>query len=64
MAAGEEMGMKFGGGNATTNNVAGSSPIINITVNGNDPGIGQQVAEEVRRVLLEIQEYNERVSFV
>ena len=63
MAAGEEMGMKFGGNNTTTNNVMGGSPIINITVNGGEPGIARQVAEEIRRVLQEIQEYNDRVSF-
>jgi hypothetical protein len=63
IAAGEEMGMKFGGGSTTTNNVTGGSPVINITVNGGEPGIARQVAEEVRRVLQDIQEYNDRVSF-
>jgi TP901 family phage tail tape measure protein len=61
-AAGEAMGMSFGG-NTTTTNVTGGSPIINITVNGGEPGVGQCIAEEVRRVLLEMREYEERVSY-
>jgi hypothetical protein len=61
MAAGEAMGMSFGGNSRTTNNVTGGSPIVNITVNGGEPGIGQRVAEEVRRVLLEMREYEDRV---
>jgi hypothetical protein len=63
MAAGEEMGLRFGGGDTTTNHIAGSSPIFNITVNGGDTGIAQRVAEEVQRVMREMQEYEERVSF-
>jgi hypothetical protein len=63
MAAGEEMGMRFGGNSTTTaNNTAGPAPIVNITVNGGDPDIGRQVADEVRRVLREFQEYNDRVQ--
>jgi TP901 family phage tail tape measure protein len=61
-AAGEAMGMSFGG-NTTANNVSSSAPTINITVNGGDPGIARSVAEEVRRALREIQEYEDRVSF-
>jgi hypothetical protein len=63
MAAGESMGMSFGGNTTTTNNVTGGSPVINITVNGGEPGIGQRVAEEVRRVLLEMREHEDRVSY-
>jgi hypothetical protein len=63
MAAGEAMGMSFGGNATTTNNVMGGSPVISITVTGGDPGIGQRVAEEVRRVLLEMREYEDRVSY-
>ncbi|GHS88574.1 hypothetical protein AGMMS49957_10300 [Synergistales bacterium] len=62
-AAGEEMGVKFGGGNATTNNIKGGSPVINITVNGGDDSMARRVADEVRRAIIEIQERNERVSF-
>jgi hypothetical protein len=62
MAAGEEMGMKFGSNSTTTNNVTGGSPSINITVNGGDPGIAQRVAEEVKRALREIQEYDDRTQ--
>jgi TP901 family phage tail tape measure protein len=62
MAAGEEMGMRFGNNSTTTNNITGGSPNINITVNGGDPGIAQRVAEEVKRALREIQEYNDRTQ--
>ncbi|GHV45276.1 hypothetical protein FACS1894204_03970 [Synergistales bacterium] len=62
-AAGEEMGVKFGVGNTTTNNIKGGSPVINITVNGGDENIARRVADEVRRALIEMQEYSDRVSF-
>ena len=61
MAAGEEMGMKFGG-NTTTNNMSSLSPTINITVNGGDDNIAQRIGDEVRRVLRDIQEYNDRTQ--
>jgi hypothetical protein len=62
MAAGEDMGMQFGG-KETTNNITRPAPAINITIYGGDAGIAQRVGEEVRRVLREMQEYEERVSF-
>ena len=61
-AAGESMGMKFSG-KTTTNNVSNAAPNINITVNGGDGNIARRIAEEVRRVLRDIQEYNDRTQF-
>ena len=67
MAAGEEMGVKFGSGSVTTNNTyTGGTPIINITVNGNggdDRGLAQKIAQAVRDVLGDMQSYEERVDF-
>ncbi|MCR4819146.1 MAG: hypothetical protein K5841_09355, partial [Fretibacterium sp.] len=74
LAAGEEMGMNFMGGNTVSNYTGGSSisnsysggsPTINITVNGggDDRGLAQRIAQAVRDALSDIQSYEERVAF-
>ncbi|MBQ9527602.1 MAG: phage tail tape measure protein [Fretibacterium sp.] len=67
MAAGERMGLRFGGGSTTANNYSytGGSPTINITVSGggDEPGIAQRIAQAVRDALEDIQSYEGRVAF-
>ena len=75
MAAGEEMGVNFRGGNTVNNNYTGGSsnfssyvggsPIINITVNGggDDRGLAQKIAQAVQDVMSDMQSYEERVAF-
>jgi len=61
LAAGEAMGMKFGG-NTTTNNVSRPAPNINITVHGGDQSVARDIAEEVKRVLRDLYEYDDRTQ--
>ena len=76
LAAGEEMGVNFRGGNTVDNSYTGGpsnsssyvggSPTINITVNGgggDDRGLAQRIAQAVRDVMSDMQSYEERVAF-
>lgn len=65
-AAGEEMGLLFG--NSTTNNDNRSnsmnfSPVYNITVNGGDPRMGQEIRQIIEDVMLDFQDRMQRTSF-
>ncbi len=62
-AAGDMMGMDFGGG-SVSNSSTSFSPQISITVSGNaDDGVVNKIEEAVRRVLREQQENMARVSW-
>ena len=72
MAAGEAMGLKFGGGAVTNNNYAGAStsnsytggsPTFNITVNGGEPGVAQRIRQAIEDFMREQRSYEERVAF-
>lgn len=65
-AAGEEMGMSFGGSTTNNNNstyTTQQSPVFNITVNGGEPGIEQRFRQIIEDVLMNMQNYEERVAF-
>lgn len=68
LAAGERMGLRFGGGNTTNTSYIGGSPTINITVSGggsggNEQSLASRIAQAVRDALSDIQSYEERVAF-
>lgn len=63
MAAGEEMGVRFGGGSTTTNEYNTVAPNITVNVYGGDERTAQQAREGVWEALREWEDQRARVSF-